>query len=98
MSNTIDSSNFIKTIVNDTQKSPSNNEQVNKQPDTSSANLADTISITDAAKKLASVEKLDISNMPINDNSKLDAIKQEIADGTYTIDSKAIADKMIEFE
>lgn len=101
MNNTIDTSNIIKTVISDTKKTVNDDTQNTRSTQTdslSSGNLADTISITDAAKQLASVEKLDTSNMPINDSNKLDAIKQDIANGTYQIDSKAIADKLIEFE
>lgn len=101
MSNTIDNTNLIKSIVNDKNSTLDSNVNLKKddsQQQGSKANLADTVSITDAARKLASVENLNKDDMPIYDNNKIDAIKQQIADGTFDIDSKAIADKLLEFE
>ena len=102
MSNTIDSSStLIKSMVGEANKSPQQDNADNATATTqqsANTNLADTVSITDAAKKLASVESLSRNDMPLYDSNKLDIIKQQIADGVYEIDSKAIADKLIEFE
>lgn len=101
MSNSIDNTNLIKSIVNNQNSTLDSNVNLKKddsQQQGSTANLADTVSITDAARKLASVENLNKDDMPIYDNNKIDAIKQQIADGTFDIDSKAIADKLLEFE
>lgn len=101
MSNTINTVSYTTNILNDRKSSvDSSVKQKNNdtQPERETAKLADSVTITDTAKKLANAETLNIDAMPVYNNNKIDAIKEQIANGTYDIDSKAIADKLLEFE
>lgn len=101
MSNTINTVSYTTNILNDRKSSVDSTvkQQSNDvKPEREASNLADSVTLTDTAKKLASAENLNIDAMPVYNNNKIDAIKEQIANGTYDIDSKAIADKLLEYE
>jgi negative regulator of flagellin synthesis FlgM len=52
----------------------------------------DRVTLTDAAQRLLKAEQ---SEAPV-DRAKVDAIRKSIADGTYTVDSSSIAEKLID--
>lgn len=97
MSNTIDnSSSIIKSLMREnTQSVQEDNSSTYQTPQKTGNGMSDTVSITDAAKQLASTEKLEPMQ---TDDQKIQSIKEQIANGTYEIDSKAIADKLLQFE
>ena len=56
-----------------------------------------TVTVTDSALKLLQIEKTlaDISGF---DAEKVESIKQALSDGSYTINTDSIAEKLISFE
>lgn len=58
---------------------------------------ADRVSVTDTASRLQKIEE-QLGAMPDINHEKVAQIKKAIADGSYTPDPKAIADKLIGFE
>lgn len=56
--------------------------------------LADKVSLSDTLAKLEAT----LAEVPEVDRAKVDAIKQAIEDGSYSIDSQELARKMIDFE
>jgi len=58
---------------------------------------ADTVNLTGTASKLRGLEQ-QLTELPVVDGQRVDAIKREIANGSYKIDAAKVADKMIEFE
>lgn len=58
---------------------------------------SDTIHITDQAQLLQQLQK-EISQLPEIDNKKVEAVKKAITDGTYTVDTKNLAEKLLNFE
>jgi negative regulator of flagellin synthesis FlgM len=57
----------------------------------------DRVSMTDTASRLQKIEE-QLSAMPDINHDKVAEIKKAIADGTFSLDPKAIADKLIDFE
>ena len=57
----------------------------------------DRVSVTDTASRLQKIEE-QLSAMPDINHAKVAEIKKAIADGTFTMDPKAIADKLVDFE
>jgi len=58
---------------------------------------SDRVSVTDTASRLQKIEE-QLSAMPEINHEKVAQIKKAIADGTFTIDPAAIAEKLIAFE
>jgi negative regulator of flagellin synthesis FlgM len=58
---------------------------------------SETVVITEAAAKFHAIEKA-ISKQPEVDHTRVEAIKQSIADGSYKIDPQSIAEKLLQFE
>jgi negative regulator of flagellin synthesis FlgM len=58
---------------------------------------ADTVSLTGTAAKLRQLEAA-LSELPVADNDRIDAVKRAVANGTYEIDPHRIAAKMLDFE
>ena len=61
------------------------------------ASTSDTVELTSSAKLLERLEK-NLAAAPGIDSSRVETIKQAIANGQYEIDSEAIADAMIRLE
>ena len=63
----------------------------------SSATSSDRVELTSTAQK---VEKLiaDLESQPVVNRDKVEAVKQALADGSYQVDSRAIAEKLTDFE
>jgi len=85
--------------INDAQQSQRTAEtrQNPQQQSTTSSSAADTVQLTGTAAQLRSLEQ-QISALPVVDVQRVDAIKKEIASGTYEIDPPRVADKMIQIE
>jgi negative regulator of flagellin synthesis FlgM len=58
---------------------------------------ADTVSLTDTAERLQSIEAK-LQNTPVVDKHKVDSIRQALNEGSYQIDANKIADKLLAFE
>lgn len=63
----------------------------------SGGDRVDTVSITSTAASLHDIEGI-LSDIPVADAEKVDTIRDSIADGTYQINPRRIADKLIQFE
>jgi negative regulator of flagellin synthesis FlgM len=71
---------------------PSVPKQETGRPSTS-----DTVSLTDTATRLKSLENT-IASLPVVDAHRVERIKKALAEGTYTIDDKKVAEKLHRFE
>lgn len=83
--------------VSDTQKSIN---PTNSNPQSATGfvqSTADTVNLTGTASQLRSLEQQLVSQ-PVVDAQRVDAIKREIASGSYEIDAQRVADKMIQIE
>ena len=61
------------------------------------AGEASTVTVTNSAFKLLQIEKT-LAEMPVFDAEKVESIKQALSDGSYTINTDRIAEKLIKFE
>jgi negative regulator of flagellin synthesis FlgM len=68
-----------------------------KTPPQNESSRSDTVSLTDAAELLQSLQKI-VADAPIVDQSKVDAIRAAIADGSYTIDATKVAQNLLNSE
>ncbi len=80
-----------KTGANDNQ-----NVAVKTSPRNESSR-SDTVSLTDAAELLQSLQQI-VADAPVVDQSKVDAIRAAIADGSYTIDATKVAQNLLDSE
>ncbi|QEP43282.1 flagellar biosynthesis anti-sigma factor FlgM [Ectothiorhodospiraceae bacterium BW-2] len=58
---------------------------------------ADKVSLTDTSLRLRSLETA-LADVPVVNEQRVESIKQAIADGSYQIDARQIADKLVQFE
>jgi len=63
----------------------------------SSGNRMDTVSITSTAASLHDIESI-LTGIPVADAERVDVIRESVADGSYRINPRRIADKLIQFE
>lgn len=64
---------------------------------TQNAGESSTVTVTDSALKLLQIEKT-LAEIPGFDAEKVESIKQALSDGSYTINTDSIAEKLISFE
>ncbi len=57
----------------------------------------DTVSLSDSSQQVISLQQ-QLKNAPEVDSAKVEAIKQEIANGNYPLDAEKIAENMINLE
>lgn len=74
-------------------KSPAVPERSPVEPSTSTASR-DSVSLSSQAQSLARLEGA-MKDSPDVDQSKVERIKQALAEGSYGVDSYSIADKML---
>ncbi len=67
------------------------------QQRTSSAGSGDTVSITDMASRLKSLESK-LESQPAIDQSRVDKVRDAISRGEYRVNPDRVADKMMDFE
>jgi negative regulator of flagellin synthesis FlgM len=58
---------------------------------------SDTVSLTDTAARLKGLEKT-IAALPVVDTHRVEHIKKALANGSYAIDDKKVAEKFNDFE
>lgn len=58
---------------------------------------SDTVTFTDTATQLRALEK-QLASQPVVDKARVDAIKQDIAAGTFRVDAERVAEKMLNLE
>ncbi len=61
------------------------------------AQTGDHVTLTDSARSLQKLEQA-AAKTPVVDAAKVATVKQSINAGTYKIDSRRIADKLLQFE
>lgn len=101
MTNSINGTPRNRSEVLNSQSTKTNNV-TNKtdsaeKPQSNSASTADTVSITSEANKMRELQS-SLANVPDIDMEKVEAIKQEIANGNYPIDHERIASNLIDLE
>lgn len=66
-------------------------------PASSSAQTGDQVTLTDSARTLQKIEEA-VAKAPVVDAAKVASVKQAVRGGTYKIDSRRVADKLLQFE
>ncbi len=95
----------IKNLPTSSLKNPEDTSQVRvgrgepsrSQQSTGSTAGQDTVSLTDTAARMRSLENT-VATMPVVDSQRVAEIKQAIMDGTYEINPERIAEKMLDME
>lgn len=64
---------------------------------TGSETRSDTVSLTNTATQLQSLQQT-LSEVPEVNSEKVEALRAAIADGSYTVDANEVAQNLIEFE
>lgn len=87
-----------KVLVSENRQQNRSNSSANGVSKHGNDNVSDdSVSITDAAQKLADVES-EINASPVVDRARIEAIKSAIADGSFRPDPEKIASKLMELE
>ena len=58
---------------------------------------SDTVTLTSSASEMAKLEE-NLARIPDVDNTRVEAIKASIADGSYKVDPEQVVDKLMKFE
>ena len=69
----------------------------NDQASAPEAKRADSVQLTDTAARLAELQA-EVSSAEGVDLARVDAIRQQIADGSYTVDADRVADALMTME
>ena len=64
---------------------------------TGASTSADTVSVTSEADKLRQLEQK-LSALPAVDSERVEAVRQSIAEGTFSVNPDRIAEKLLQFE
>ncbi len=75
----------------------SRSEPTRTQEETGRPSSVDTISLTDTAARLRELENT-LSSLPVVDAQRLEAIQKAVENGSYEVDAKRVAEKMLAFE
>lgn len=67
------------------------------QQETGKPSTGDTVSLTDTAALLRSLENT-LAKLPVVDPQRVETFRQAIADGSYKVDADRVAEKMLRFE
>jgi len=83
-------------------KGSSSNGAVADKAQSEGANAAavkagDTLTLTDSARSLQKIEET-IAKTPVVNTAKVAQVKHSIQSGTYQVDSRRVADKLLNFE
>ncbi len=57
----------------------------------------DSVNLTDTGRQLSRLEN-EIRNVPVVDTKRVDSVRESVNDGTYTVDNRAVAHKLMQFE
>lgn len=71
------------------KSSPATDEQV-----PASSNTSDTVQLSDQAKEIATIQRA-LAQLPEIDEAKVKEIREQIDNGTYSVDVEALADKIL---
>lgn len=72
-------------------------DSTSAQTNTSSSTASDTVSLTDMASRLKSLESK-LETQPAIDQSRVNRVRDAISRGEFRIDPERVADKMMDFE
>jgi len=67
------------------------------QQETGGSETGDTVSLTDTAARMQKLEN-SLASQPVADTSRVESIKQALNEGTFEMDSKMTAEKMLGLE
>lgn len=67
------------------------------QPRTTASSGGDSVNLSDRAKALKQAEQ-QLANQPEVDDAKVAQIRQALEDGTYKVDAKQLAQKMLDMD
>ncbi|HKJ76688.1 MAG TPA: flagellar biosynthesis anti-sigma factor FlgM [Gammaproteobacteria bacterium] len=67
------------------------------QSQTGRPSSSDTVTLTDAAAQLRSLENT-VGELPVMDSQRVEDIQRAIENGSYEVDAERVADKMMQFE
>lgn len=73
------------------------NQPSSSQNETGKSSTGDTVSLTDTATRLRSLENT-LATLPVVDSQRVEDIQQALAEGRFEIDPERIAAKMMSFE
>lgn len=79
------------------QVSDSDNARVKSTSDTTTATSSDTVTFTTTASEMLKLQE-SLANIPDIDNSRVDAIKASIAEGSYQVNPEKIVDSLLSIE
>jgi negative regulator of flagellin synthesis FlgM len=79
------------------QSATARREPTAPQQETGKPQTGDTVSVTEAAKQLQSLEN-SLESLPVVDSQRVEAIRTAIANGDYEIDPEKVAEKLMSFE
>jgi negative regulator of flagellin synthesis FlgM len=68
-----------------------------RQQETGRPSTVDTVSLTDTAARLRQMENT-LAQLPVVDNQRVEEIRRAIAEGTFEVDPKRVAEKMVGLE
>jgi negative regulator of flagellin synthesis FlgM len=99
---------FEINSVQQTQAQPSNTpegarvaaartEPAKAEQETGKSSLSETVSFTDTAAKLQSMQNT-VESQPVVDSQRVEAVRSAIENGSYEIDNGRIADKLMSLE
>lgn len=69
-------------------------EKTSASAETPSSTTSDSIEITPTSSQLSKLEEA-LSQLDTHETSKLDAVKQAIAEGNFQVDEEAVADALV---
>lgn len=79
------------------QVSDSDNARVKSTSDATTATSSDTVTFTTTASEMLKLQE-SLANIPDIDNSRVDAIKASIAEGSYQVNPEKIVDSLLSIE
>ena len=72
-------------------------EQTPSQQTSGKSSTSDTVSLSENAVQLGKLEN-EVVAMPVSDTQRIEQVKQAIRDGSYEIDARRVAEKLMAFE
>lgn len=86
-------------------KSANDNKQVDvargesshAQDETGAPSTADTVSLTDTASRLRSLENT-LANLPVADPQRVESFRDAILKGNYSVNADRVAEKLLSFD
>ncbi|MGX9417158.1 flagellar biosynthesis anti-sigma factor FlgM [Vibrio sp. RC27] len=86
------------SLTNTSRSSVKSEQTKTESPESQSgSSVKDAVSISDQGKAIGQMSS-QLAATPAFDNSKVQAIKEAIANGSYVVDAEKLADNMIRFE